>query len=316
MTTTGGSGNKRPYREFGELVAKQRAEVLGCDQAGLAKLLRTTQQTVSRWELGQSRPRLQQLGAIAKVLRIPTDQLAAVAGHSAARPQPSVAGLSYDAPFPFASLAAESFERFIVDLLYRMNAGARVWRLGGQGDDQEGVDVVADLKDGSRIALQCKRVAEFGPQKVHDAVAAVGFVAKRYVLVLSRAATADARRAILNYPDWEIWDQEDLSNRVRALSLAEQKILVRRYFRVAIRSFLDSLMMRCGRLTRISSAIARSAHVVQSCLAFGWARCAACRSHGCDSGPTSWNCSAQGAWWVRKIPPDCRNLWPIIQGRT
>ncbi|MFH2015978.1 MAG: helix-turn-helix domain-containing protein [Pseudomonadota bacterium] len=193
-------------------------------QGDLARKLGTTQQTVSRWEAGQSRPRAKQLVALAEALNLDLQTL-----HDRAH-STSPATVSYDAPFPIDALSPETFERFSVTLIQALYGDAKVHRAGGQGHDQAGIDVTADFPDGKRFTFQCKRHRDFGPQKVHTVVAEDSTTADRKFLLLARTASPDARSAIALHPRWELWDREDISQKVRGLSVEEQKRIVRIYF--------------------------------------------------------------------------------------
>src|SRR2546423_1771243 len=100
------------YAEFGRLLAELRARAGFAQQADLARLLRSTQQTVSRWELGVSRPRDTQISAVAKALNVEAAVLLRAAGYAIPR---SVA--TFDRPFPIDALQPETFERFCLYFL-------------------------------------------------------------------------------------------------------------------------------------------------------------------------------------------------------
>ncbi|MCA6098650.1 helix-turn-helix transcriptional regulator [Bradyrhizobium australafricanum] len=68
-------------------------------QTEFATLVKSTQQTVSRWEAGQSRPRDKQMPLIAAVLKAHVADLLAAAGFTQ-----KTAVLSFDQPFPIALL--------------------------------------------------------------------------------------------------------------------------------------------------------------------------------------------------------------------
>jgi transcriptional regulator with XRE-family HTH domain len=214
-----------PYKQFGELVADRRVKAGIATQDALAKLLDVRQQTVSRWEAGQSRPRVNQMAELAQALKTSPNELLEAAGYTTKK-----SNISFDVPFPVDSLPPESFERFTADLIQALHPAARVCRFGGQGHDQAGIDVLADLPRGERHTFQCKRVAEFGPQKVRDVVTKQTFPADRNYLLITRTASPDARAAIDPHKEWELWDRDDISRKVRQLPVDDQKRLVRIYF--------------------------------------------------------------------------------------
>ena len=186
---------KHPNKQFGEQVLSLR-EALGIGtQAELAQLLGVTQQTVSRWEAGSSRPRSDDLSKLAAALKVDVAALSQAAGYA-----PEVVSVSFDRPLPLAGLTADGFEYFSLDLLaahYR-NEGveAAVHPAGKTGHKQHGIDIEAVLADGTSNTFQCKREREFGPSKVRDAIKAQTIPARKKYILLSRVASPDARKAI------------------------------------------------------------------------------------------------------------------------
>lgn len=214
------------YEQFGNLLTglRQRA---GIKQVDFAAMVESTQQTVSRWELGTSRPRSKDMARIAAALNADVDELLTAAGYLTA---PMVAA-SFDKSFPLHALSSESFELFCTDFLerlYRAQSG-KVFRAGKQGHTQRGIDITVEVNSAIHV-FQCKRVAEFGPAKVRAAMAAAIDPAEKKVLLLSITASPQAREVVKGAP-WEIWDQDDISRQVRGLAKLDQIALVDRFFR-------------------------------------------------------------------------------------
>jgi hypothetical protein len=139
---------------------------------------------------------------------------------------------SFDLPFPINALPPESFERFchyFLERLYR-DRGGRVHRAGSTGHRQEGIDISVTGSFG-RHTFQCKRVEEFGPQKVRTAIAKHTVSATQKFFLLSNIASPQSRAALAGHPDWQMWDREDISLHVRSLSKADQCELVDTFFR-------------------------------------------------------------------------------------
>ena len=101
---------------------------------------------------------------------------------------------------------------------------------GGRGHTQDGTDIIVTMMDGTIHSFQCKRAEEFGPQKVHAAVATHAVKADKKFLVLSRVASPQAREAISGHKDWGLWDKDDLSAKVRGLPKIDQIALVDIFF--------------------------------------------------------------------------------------
>ena len=105
-------------------------------QSELASLLKTSQQTISRWEQGLSRPRDKQLPLLGKILKIDPAKLLTAAGYDQKK-----AAATFDQQFPLEALNPDSFERFCLYFLSNLYPTAKVHRAGAQGHTQDGIDV-------------------------------------------------------------------------------------------------------------------------------------------------------------------------------
>lgn len=214
------------YIAFGKLLAHLRVEAGIERQSQLADMLNVRQQTVSRWEAGDSRPRAEQVSKLAVLLEGDQTHLLESAGYTTVN-----SAVSFDRPFPVEALSDESFERFAQMLVELIYPEARVSGYGATGHKQDGLDVLAVFPDGRRFSFQCKREAYFGPGKVRDAVREHVASADKKFIFLSRIASPQAREEIAKADGWAIWDKEDVSRRIRSLPLVEQKRIVRTFFR-------------------------------------------------------------------------------------
>lgn len=217
--------NGQPYAEFGTRLAELRQMAGISQQAELGGLMQTSQQTISRWEAGTSRPRANDIPLLARLLRVPPDELLTAAGYA---PRETI--VSFDKPFPVDGLSPESFERFSQALLEQLYPNASVHAVGGQGHTQLGSDIDVTLDNGACYSFQCKRVGQFGPNDVEKAVAAYAGEATEKFILLSRIASPRTRDAIRRHAGWDLWDKEDLSRRVRSLSREQQVRLVTTFF--------------------------------------------------------------------------------------
>ena len=231
MSETQKKRTAAPYREFGALLARLRQSAGIAQQSELAALVDTTQQSISRWEAGLSRPRVKQIPRLAAALNAKADELLLAAGYGASTDGASSPVASFDQPFPIDALSPESFERFCRDFVEALYPEAAVHRAGGPGHDQDGIDVEARFADGTVITFQCKRVQEFGPQKVHTAVAKDKVPATKKFLLISRIASPQARDAINKHANWDIWDKDDISAKIRRLPKVDQLRLVDSFFK-------------------------------------------------------------------------------------
>src|SRR5438309_662485 len=96
-----------PYAAFGQLLVELRQKAGIPHQSEFATRIKTSHQTVSRWEAGTSRPRDKQIPVIAAALNTGVDDLLAAAGYSR-----KIVVATFDQPFPVDALTPESFERF------------------------------------------------------------------------------------------------------------------------------------------------------------------------------------------------------------
>ena len=217
-----------PYKAFGDMVKQLRLKAGFAKQSDLADLVKTSKQTVGRWELGSSRPRIKQMPLLASVLKADLSELLVAAGYPERPPMTA----TFDQPFPVDALSPDSFERFCLYFLSEMYLYATVHRVGGQGHTQDGLDVEVKFTDNTSYSFQCKRVDEFGPKKVHDVIAKHTRTAKKKFLLLTQpAASPQARQSVREYDDWDIWDREDLSRIIRQhLSKDQQLRLVDTFF--------------------------------------------------------------------------------------
>jgi transcriptional regulator with XRE-family HTH domain len=218
--------NLHPYKAFGDLISQLRLKTGLTQQSDLAGLAKTSQQTVSRWESGVSRPRDKQMPLLASVLKADLGELLAAAGYTT---RMTVA--TFDQPFPIDALNPDSFERFCLYFLSEKYPTAEVHRAGGQGHTQYGLDIEVIFTDGTCHTFQCKRVGEFGPGKIHKAVTKHTRAATKKFMLLTRVASPQARQAIREHVDWDIWDREDVSRIIRQhLSKDQQLRLVDTFF--------------------------------------------------------------------------------------
>jgi transcriptional regulator with XRE-family HTH domain len=220
--------NEFPYKDFGALITQLRLKADFAQQSNLAALMNTTQQTVSRWEKGESRPSAEKLRTLASVLNVPLNELLILTGR-AALPEPVV---TYVKPFPLWALTWEEFETFAADFLTKLypDAQVKVHKVGIQGHTQEGTDVKVTFPDGTTHSFQCKRHSVFGPEKVAKAVRAHTLSATKKFILLTRPASPQARDEIKKHADWDIWDVEDVSRQIRTLSKDAQRRLVDTFF--------------------------------------------------------------------------------------
>jgi transcriptional regulator with XRE-family HTH domain len=216
------------YETLGLLLKTARTGA-GLEQQDVARHLEVGQQAVSSWERGASRPRQVQLSALCKLLALPLEQVRTAGAYE------SPVGLDQGTRLlllPFENLTDKAFEFFCRDLLSFIYPERGATRNGSSGYKQFGVDVFVE-GGGERIGVQCKRHKTFGKSEVDIAIAAVSAEAQitRGIIALSRpTATPATRLAVTAHAGWALWDGEDLSMKVRALSNASRLKIVESYF--------------------------------------------------------------------------------------
>lgn len=109
------------------------------------------------------------------------------------------------------------FERFCLDLTKLLPDVRDAHLYGVQGDDQEGIDIHADLNDGRVRTIQCRRVAKFGKPQADKTIADTTYEGDEHWIWTTCPMTAPARKAIRSEPKFTGWDIEQLSSKVRAL---------------------------------------------------------------------------------------------------
>jgi transcriptional regulator with XRE-family HTH domain len=222
---------KLRYHLLGDLIVACRKSKGIALQGQLADLVGASQQSVSRWEAGTSRPRLDQLAVLADALGLDEAVLRREAGYGAPEEAlPETVTVSFDQSLPVDALSPESFERFVDRLLRARYPQSTVQRAGKTGHDQSGIDILVIFPDKHQESFQCKRVTRFGPADVDKAVSADETNTERKHLVLSRVASPATAAAVRQHSRWLLWDKEDLSRMVHELPQVDKVRLVDMFF--------------------------------------------------------------------------------------
>lgn len=218
--------SSKPYPKFGEAVQQLRVNAGIKTQNDLASLLEVTQQTVSRWEEGSSKPNKRKLLELATVLAVEISELENLDDQKS-----SVVATNFHQPFPLEVLGYKAFEDLCTFLLSEIYKDASVTPYGGPGSDQKGLDIIAKFRNGTIYTFQCKKHEQFGPAKVREAINHHTRPAQRKHILLSRVASPSTREEILKHSEWELWDKEDISRKIRKLPKSEQFRLVDMFFK-------------------------------------------------------------------------------------
>jgi transcriptional regulator with XRE-family HTH domain len=215
--------------DFSKVVRGAR-QARGWTQRDLAQRIGVSQRAISAWELAVSEPDEDAKRRVAAALSLPAE---AVSAAETRHPEHGMryAGRARLAELPLEVLDPQEFEDFAVSLLKELyRQAAQPYRLGKSGHKQYGFDVVAEQDGRVRVAVQCKRVARFGPAEVNKAVAAAEMPADEAFIFLSKVASPPAHAAMRQHKTWQLWDRQRLSHAVHDLPLDASARIVDRYF--------------------------------------------------------------------------------------
>jgi len=134
------------------------------------------------------------------------------------------------ADLPMELLTWEGFQRFCVDLIAKLPGVRRCREQGVVGDPQQGIDIVAEMQDGTTHVYQCRRVRQFGPAVARRSMDRATYKADAYSFVISRLATSAVRKAIGRRRRWDMLDLRDVSNLVHGLPQEAARRLVLTHF--------------------------------------------------------------------------------------
>jgi hypothetical protein len=88
-------------------------------------------------------------------------------------------------------------------------------RYGTQGQTQRGIDLTVQHEDGKVWAFSNKRYRRYQPHHVREHIEETTYEAEQYVMLISVVASTEVRDEIKKFPKWELWDSEDLSQKIR-----------------------------------------------------------------------------------------------------
>lgn len=109
----------------------------------------------------------------------------------------------------------DRFEAFCLDLISLFAEVKNCHRYGKRGDFQRGIDIFADLENGERWVFQCKRYKQFTDNLTQKAIQTVTYTANKYILLLSCEATSKVRDEVDKHQNWDVWNVQDISSKVR-----------------------------------------------------------------------------------------------------
>ncbi|MCG8604403.1 SUMF1/EgtB/PvdO family nonheme iron enzyme, partial [bacterium] len=133
---------------------------------------------------------------------------------------------------PLTDLNWKTFEQLCCRLVEREAGITGTPHLYGvEGDDQEGIDIVAHKRVEDRLekwCYQCKKHKYYSPGKFEKAIADLNYEADYYVFCIASEAKASLRRIEDRHPNVELWDLQDISRKLK-----NQRDLVAEFFHPA-----------------------------------------------------------------------------------
>ena len=122
----------------------------------------------------------------------------------------------------------------------------RAQQFGGEGDNQQGIDLVATTDTGEEWVFQCKHSSTIGLTETRDAIQLAKSKhpqANRYFLFVSGVVKPKAFEFVASEAKWEVWDGRTISAHFFA------KILPRQAFTIVGRHFGETEARRLFPLT-------------------------------------------------------------------
>lgn len=130
----------------------------------------------------------------------------------------------------------KDFERFCLGFV-KAQPGVRDARLyGTRGQDQRGIDIVADLEDGGTRTYQCRKWRAYRKADAEHTVEETEYEADEHVILAGCEVGTAVRDYIDGVESWSLLDKEDLSRAVREIEPRERaRRLIEDTFSVAWR---------------------------------------------------------------------------------
>jgi hypothetical protein len=127
----------------------------------------------------------------------------------------------------------EGFQAFCLDLVSRLPTTKKAGKnhhFGKQGDAQDGIDLIADIRNGEHWGFQCKKEKRFTEAGTQKAIKVTTYKADKFIILLSIDATVAVRKVMRRRKKWDVWDVRDISQRVRQLPLDDARQLLDHHF--------------------------------------------------------------------------------------
>jgi len=144
--------------------------------------------------------------------------------------RPPIQSTRQSLPFQDPAFGWDTFEDFFCDFLNAQpvitvtdngneirKKVLRARPYGRKGDNQHGIDLIAEMEGGETWEFQCKHYRTWGPQETRDALTAYNRDAPRRFLLVTRDLSEECFQVVADNPHWELWDAREINRRFREL---------------------------------------------------------------------------------------------------
>lgn len=116
----------------------------------------------------------------------------------------------------------DDFERFCLGYVNAQPDVVKAYKYGTRGQDQRGIDIVAELLDGRTRTYQCRQRQKYTKAHAESTVAETEYEADEHVILLACEVGTAVRDYIAGIENWTLLDKEDLAQGVRAIEPRER----------------------------------------------------------------------------------------------
>lgn len=124
----------------------------------------------------------------------------------------------------------ENFEKFSRSLIKLLNNKLEPKAVGTKGQAQYGIDSIVQDEKGNYFFIQNKKYKSFSVAQFAKAQKALTLSEGKAILFLSCVASAELRLKVRGNKVWDIWDVNDITEKVLSLDEKSRSLLITRYF--------------------------------------------------------------------------------------
>jgi hypothetical protein len=137
-------------------------------------------------------------------------------------------------PFRDSAFGWDTFEDFFCDFLNAQpvitisEAGKEIRQrvirarpYGRKGDNQHGIDLIAEMEGGETWEFQCKHYKTWGPEQTRRAIGTYERSATRKFLLVTRETSEECFEVVASHEGWALWDSREIDRRFREIERAK-----------------------------------------------------------------------------------------------